>query len=322
MKQPKYTFLLPAYKASYFEEALSSIQKQTFTDFKVLVSDDCSPEPIKEIFDKFSDDKRFEYRRNETNIGGKNLVEHWNMLVNKCDTDYLIMASDDDVYDLRFLEEIDKLAVNYPQISLLRSRVKRINTEGETIEEDTNYNELVESIQFISDLYKPGRIKCVANYVYKTNDLKQRGGFVDFPLAWYSDFYTAILLSEKGVATTSEILFGFRVSPISITYSKKNKKSYSLKMDATLMFADEMYNKISELRQIYSGKTEKLIIDSIMQNHKIDIYKMSLWINPYLSFYKSFKTFIYLCIKGYVSRIHFGYYYWKIFFNGIEKNNI
>ena len=37
----KYTFLLPAYKPDFFEEALRSIKSQTFKDFNVLVSDDC-----------------------------------------------------------------------------------------------------------------------------------------------------------------------------------------------------------------------------------------------------------------------------------------
>ena len=35
----KYTFLLPAYKPNFLEEALRSIKDQTYSDFKVLVSD-------------------------------------------------------------------------------------------------------------------------------------------------------------------------------------------------------------------------------------------------------------------------------------------
>lgn len=52
MKDYKYTFLLPAYKAAYLEEALVSIRNQTFKDFKVLVSDDYSPENLEIIFKK------------------------------------------------------------------------------------------------------------------------------------------------------------------------------------------------------------------------------------------------------------------------------
>lgn len=52
MQKTKYTFLLPAYKTAFLEEALSSIQSQTYKDFTVIVSDDCSPQPVKEVFDR------------------------------------------------------------------------------------------------------------------------------------------------------------------------------------------------------------------------------------------------------------------------------
>ena len=71
----KYTFLLPAYKPDFFELALRSIKSQTLKDFKVLVSDDCSPYDLKSIYDKVcGDDARFSYRRNEVNMGNNSLV--------------------------------------------------------------------------------------------------------------------------------------------------------------------------------------------------------------------------------------------------------
>ena len=104
MSKTRFMFLVPSYKASFLEEALESIKNQTYTDFKVLVSDDCSPENLKPIYDKFcGNDPRFAFRRNEANMGGKSLVSHWNLLVDLCDTEYLIMASDDDVYEPKFL---------------------------------------------------------------------------------------------------------------------------------------------------------------------------------------------------------------------------
>ena len=71
----KYTFLLPAFKPDFFEVALRSIKSQTLKDFKVLVSDDCSPHDLKSIYNKVcGDDERFTYRRNEVNMGSKSLV--------------------------------------------------------------------------------------------------------------------------------------------------------------------------------------------------------------------------------------------------------
>ena len=75
MGKTKYTFLLPAYKATYFEDALLSIKNQTYKDFKVLVSDDCSPEDLEPIFNRtVGDDPRFTFRRNAENMGSKSLV--------------------------------------------------------------------------------------------------------------------------------------------------------------------------------------------------------------------------------------------------------
>ena len=44
-------------------------------------------------------------------MGGKSLVSHWNLLVDMCDTEYFIMASDDDVYEPEFMKEIDSLVM-------------------------------------------------------------------------------------------------------------------------------------------------------------------------------------------------------------------
>ena len=148
MDKTRYTFLVPSYKASFLEEALESIKNQTYTDFKVLVSDDCSPENLKPIYEKVcGNDPRFAFRRNEANMGGKSLVSHWNLLVDLCDTEYLIMASDDDVYEPKFLEEIDALVEKYPKVDILRAKARRTEN-GRLAREDFNLDEYMTFAQF------------------------------------------------------------------------------------------------------------------------------------------------------------------------------
>lgn len=74
MTTNKYTFLLPAYKIEFFQEALKSILNQTYKDFQLIIQDDCSPYDLKSIVDLYKSDKRIYYYRNEENIGGKNRV--------------------------------------------------------------------------------------------------------------------------------------------------------------------------------------------------------------------------------------------------------
>ena len=241
LNMSKFTFLLPAYKSAFLNEALRSIQEQTYTDFKVLISDDCSPENIHDISEPYLNDARFTYRRNESNMGSRSLVSHWNLLVSLCDTEYCIMAGDDDIYDPQFLERIDYLVTKYPELNLYRARACRINKEGVCFDVERTSDEFEKQLSFVDSLFFPYQIHCIGNYVFKTKNLVDKGSFMDFPLAWFSDDATVIRCSEKGVANTSETLFNFRKSTISISSTDINNKIYAKeKVSACCRFYDWM----------------------------------------------------------------------------------
>lgn len=246
----KFTFILPAYKSDYLESALRSIPIQSDVFFNVIVSDDCSPSDISGIVNAFND-KRVSYRRNETNIGAACLVDHWNLLLSKVETDYVIVASDDDIYSPFFLEEIDELVRRHPQADLLMARANIIDNSGKAISDgDAVGPEFMNYQQFIDSLLDLTKVHCVGNYVFKTSALKSLGGFVKFPLAWKSDTATVISLAEHGVPCTSDTLFSFRRSGDSITTTPKGTMAYDkLKLQATglfFRFIEEIKTKIGE----------------------------------------------------------------------------
>ena len=231
-KVVKYSFLLPAYKGAFLKEALDSIQAQTYEDFSVVISDDCSPDPLYEIVQPFLADSRFRYRRNDSNIGAEQLVTHWNLLVKECDSPSLIMAGDDDLYEPTFLEEMDRLVVKYPDANLFRSRMNIINGSGAISRTDPPNEEYQTRSEFIDSLFDGRYIHCVGNYIFKTGFLKAAGGFKYFPLGWFSDDITALICSENGVARSQAVLFHFRHSGISIS-TKENVYDH-LKSQATI----------------------------------------------------------------------------------------
>lgn len=233
----KYTFLLPAYKAIYFVEALRSIKNQSYNDFYCIVSDDCSPDNLEAIFQQeVGSDKRFVYRRNNTNIGATNLVQHWNLLLKECKTEYVVLASDDDIYDLKFLEELDRYTDRYNNVNLFRARVRFVDETGEPIEVDPLFEEKEAHLPFLFKMYNTNFIHCIANYIFKTEYLKNINGFADFPLAWFSDDATVIKASGNGVACSSNVLFSFRVSGYNISNANKDKYTKKLKVEATQAF--------------------------------------------------------------------------------------
>ena len=245
----KYTFLLPAYKGRFLDEMLRSIQGQTYTDFKVVISDDNSPEDLRSICEPYLSDPRFTYRRNEENMGGKSLVAHWNLLVDMCDTEFLILASDDDVYEPQFLEEIDKLTMKYPQVDIFKARASITDEKGEVIHIDLRYHEYEDNHQFLRSHFTDGSVKCIANLVLRTQKLKAIKGFHNTPLAWYSDQITSIEMSDNGCANTADILFYFRKSNYNISGAPVNTQVANKKAIATL-YADKWFSQYLKTHHI------------------------------------------------------------------------
>lgn len=256
MITPKYTFLLPAFKAKFFAEALESIKNQTYTDFICIVSDDCSPENLKAIYDEVVGlDSRFTFRRNPENMGSKSLVSHWNMLVDMCETEFLIMASDDDVYEPNFLEEIDKLTVKYPEVDLFRGRVKSIDEDGELLIHDACYPEYMDQAHFFRMNIVSNFITCESCYCYKTKRLNEQGRYVDFPIAWFSDDATHIMMAKNGCVSTNKPIFGFRQSNLSISNTFDNVVDARKKVEASMLFYQWICN---EKEKINNNEEKKL----------------------------------------------------------------
>ena len=224
MNNYKYTFILPAYKARYLKAALETIQNQTYGDFRVVVSDDCSPEDLFSICKPYLEDERFDYVRNVINIGGKNLVNHWNLLLERVQTPYFILASDDDVYDVDFLEKMNGLVERYPTVNVFRARARRIE-RGEVVQEDGVYEEKVSQLQFIAQCYNNFFVPGIPNYIFKTEAVKDQGGFYFLPYAWASDFVTLIKTAENGLVNSREMLFSSRLSDINITGGGKDNSA-------------------------------------------------------------------------------------------------
>lgn len=286
----KYNFLLPAYKPNYFKLALDSILNQTYTDFKLIILNDCSPYDIKAIVDEF-DDKRIVYQRNEVNLGGNNLVDCWNKLLSLADSEYVILASDDDVYEYNFLETIDSLSNKYPKADLLRARVRAIDEEGKMIEKDALYEEYVDCLDFLKQKHYNSALRCIANYVFRLDSLRAKGGFISFPLAWYSDDATVMMMAENGVVNTNDMLFNFRSSSVNISCRKLSHTDAYKKAMATIFFDDWFKSHIPSMMEKYKDGKNAEYIRRIKRfvNHNHDSFMHEMF--SYFSSNCTFKEF-------------------------------
>ena len=53
-QEPLFSFVLPAYKAQFLQEAVASILNQTYQNLELVIVDDASPEDLKSIVNMFT----------------------------------------------------------------------------------------------------------------------------------------------------------------------------------------------------------------------------------------------------------------------------
>jgi len=266
----KYTFLLPAYKSAFLRRSIESILSQNRSDFQVIVSDDCSPEGLESIVSEFLADQRIIYRRNEQNIGAEHLVSHWNLLLGMCESEWVIMASDDDIYDPTFLAEVDDLLMKHPHVDLARARVRKITGTDETISVDGIYDECTPELEFLAMQHNNVNVKCVGNYVFRTKALKEKGGFVNFPYAWFSDTATAIMMAENGCVNTSVPLFHYRASGLNISTKKDSPEVAKKKTQSAYLFYEWLRNRLSSLSRIEGDAYHKCLCQFCWDEYRKD----------------------------------------------------
>lgn len=261
----KYSFVLPAFKARFLKEAIDSILSQTYTEFELIIVNDASPEDLGSIVNSY-DDPRIQYYINEENIGGKDLVAQWNHSISYAKGDYLILASDDDTYDSRYLEKMDMLISKYPDVNVFRSRIQQIDAENNTIYIFAYLPEYISQSEFcyywMSDYIGSG----IPYYILKREALQNIGGYVNFPSAWYSDDATILSLSNNGVVSSPDILFSFRLSGLNISSVKNDNRLLRNKILATAKFNKwfscfiEQLDRLNEEEQCYADLIAKRFI--------------------------------------------------------------
>jgi glycosyltransferase involved in cell wall biosynthesis len=94
-KKPKVSIILPTHNGSkYIHESIKSCLAQTYTDFELIIIDDCSRDETPDIIKSFKDE-RIIYSRNEQN---QRLPKSLNIGFSISKGDFLTWTSDDNIY--------------------------------------------------------------------------------------------------------------------------------------------------------------------------------------------------------------------------------
>ena len=194
--------VIPAYKSLYFDQTLDSLSRQTCKDFIVYIGDDASPENLIEIIDKYKSRIPIVYKRFESNLGGLDLVAHWERCIDLVkEEEWIWFFSDDDVASSDCVEGFYKTLKLYDNTGNLFNKVlrfnlvitdKELNPAHKYLTPDSFSVEYFLENQFISHTLDNRAVE----FIFYRSSFYEKGKFVKFPLAWGSDKATILKLAQ------------------------------------------------------------------------------------------------------------------------------
>lgn len=304
--QYKFSILIPAYKTKYLDEAIRSVINQTTDTWELIIVDDCSPEDVYAIVNKYGD-KRIRYYRNEKNFGAINVIDNWNKCLDYSTGDYVICMGDDDCLLPCCLEEYLKLIEKYPTLNVYHGWTEIID-ESSTFSYLTFPRPEYESVYSMIWGRWNGREQFIGDFAFLAKDLKSRGGFYNLPLAWASDDITAYrAASIHGIANTQALVFQYRKSNLTISSALYSEiKLESLKMEKkwmTSLLSIVPHNEIDlkyyrMIQNIFSERYKESYYSIILKDlEKESFFKYFYWYKQRSLYGVSVKTMIKLFLK-------------------------
>jgi glycosyltransferase involved in cell wall biosynthesis len=119
---PDVTIGLAAYKcAATLERALDSLLRQTYPNFIIIVSDNCSPDGAGDICARYAlQDSRVRHNKRADTVS---VAENYRFLLAQAQTPYFMWAAADDLWAPSFLESNRAFLIENPDYVLSQSRV-------------------------------------------------------------------------------------------------------------------------------------------------------------------------------------------------------
>ena len=210
--RPEISVLMPVYNgALYIKEAIDSVLSQTFTNFELVIVNDCSKDSSLEIIKSY-DDSRIVVIDNEINKG---LISTLNIGLKYCRGKYTARLDQDDIALPERFEKQYKYMENNIDIDVVGSFTECIDSKGKSIKITRNptepisikYEFLFNNVMFHSSIF------------FRTDTIIKKGGYSEeFIHAEDYEMYSRPK-KELKCANIPEVLFKYRIHSDSITGS-------------------------------------------------------------------------------------------------------
>jgi hypothetical protein len=257
--------VIPAFKGMYFEKALLSVANQTCKEFTLYIGNDSSPFDLKSSVDRFKDRIDIVYKEFNENLGGKDLVAHWERCIDLVyKENWIWLFSDDDLMDTTCVENFYITLNQNPKFDLFHFNVSQIDESDNIIGNLHPFPDVLTAEEFLDGKLKIGEYSTVVEYIFRKSCFYDQHRFQNFDLAWCSDDATWIKLGMKmGIKNIDDAKVYWRTSPFNISANYWDKDVLIRKYYSQIEFASWILNEVSE---------NKYRIDIIQLQNKLKVW--------------------------------------------------
>ena len=233
------SIVLPVYNGEkYLRESIESVLSQTYTNWELLILDDCSNDHSSDIAKEYvGKDRRILYYRNEENL---RLPRNLNKGFSLAKGDYLTWTSDDNRFRSNALEVMYQ-TLQEQSAKFVFASCRIINEKGEEIEYISVGSNSVRDIV--------GRNSVGACFLYTRDVYETIGEYdPDMELVEDYDYWQKVIANFKAVPI-SETLYEYRWHDGALTNTMKREK-YLYNLERMLLKNIHLFGKLS-IRQKY-----------------------------------------------------------------------
>lgn len=298
----KVDILLTTYNTNinYLKKQLDSILNQTYKNFTLIISDDCSPnEEIRTVLKEYEEkDNRIKLYFQEKNLG---CTKSFEFLLKQSTAQYISFADHDDIWYPNKIEESLK-TLKEKDVDLVYCDANQIDKEGKILHNSyLNYKNMpkVEGKSFILPFSRHIAIGCSQMITKEVKEKMLPFTENTFAHDWHSTYIASNL---KGIYCIDKPLFGYRIHENNVfggrnlkqnmkLWKKENGNTYKSYLKYRHRVITDTYLAGTLMCKQYSKKLENNQLEK-EENNIIEYYKKTQ--NAKIVYFPIYKYFKYL----------------------------
>ena len=297
---PYFSVVIPLYnKENFIQATLQSVLNQTFTDYEIIIVEDCSTDKSLEVASKISN-IRIRIIQHEKNKG---LSASRNTGIKNANANYIAFLDADDLWKDTFLQELFKLISEFPEAKLFATNYEENYSNNKILLPNNNSkalknNTLIENffnLNLSQPLYCPSSL-CVNKSIFETityyDETITFGEDVDFNIRANSKFklaYSNLPLVNYTMLSENQITKS-KISDKTITnFDKYDDENTSKSLKKFLDFHRYIMAKLYKLEGNYEKfyKMKNGIDPSSLNKKQLLLLNLPTSILKFVNFIKS-----------------------------------